>query len=491
MNKNKAAAGLIYFGLLIIISAILIDILKTGVLKIQAAQILAIEIGLLLTLLGLAFRQAAAGRSESDFIYSGMVKALKGIPMTTWVMAGYLISYFACFIIPVFFKIPPRMQYYNKYLPDGFPIGGDLLLVVDLARQWLVNGQAPFHIQFYPPLTYFFLSPLVLISDTNVLFRVVTIITIFCFVLSSLVIPLLMIRRGDRFLIYMFFVSGLFSYGMQFELERGQVNVLAFLFSISAIYIYHHHHAFRRYAYLLFSLAVQLKLYPAIFVVMLVKDWRDWKGNLRRAVLLGLFNFALLFVGGIRAFREFASSVLMQMKNPGWSWTGNHSIKAFLSEFIENKGFGLVNTDTLMAIQKNSALISFAFLAVFMLAFLSALILAYRRNEGGFDGALFMTCTIGAWIIPISNDYTLSIAAAPAAMAFTAISARDYGRYKIPAAIFLTLASAAFSFTLYPFTRKALFIQNSFPALFILLLAITALNQLMTDKKTAQESSVL
>jgi hypothetical protein len=278
---------------------------------------------------------------------------------------------------------------------------------------------------------------------------------------------------------------------MQFELERGQVNVLAFLFSISAIYIYHHHHAFRRYAYLLFSLAVQLKLYPAIFVVMLVKDWRDWKGNLRRAVLLGLFNFALLFVGGIRAFREFASSVLVQMKNPGWSWTGNHSIKAFLSEFIENKGFGLVNTDTLMAIQKNSALISFAFLAVFMLAFLSALILAYRRNEGGFDGALFMTCTIGAWIIPISNDYTLSIAAAPAAMAFTAISARDYGRYKIPAAIFLTLASAAFSFTLYPFTRKALFIQNSFPALFILLLAITALNQLMTDKKTAQESSVL
>ncbi|MBI5945523.1 MAG: hypothetical protein HY864_14270 [Chloroflexi bacterium] len=480
MDNKKISTALIALGTLGIIAALLFDVIRKDTFHIQSAQILVIEMGLLTVGLGFLLRQIPVQNNMKGNPLARFLNWLKELPMLTWVLAGFLITYVAFFITPMFFSMPPRIRYFTTYLPDKFPVGTDLEVLINLTQRWFATGQSPFNIQFYPPFTYIFLSPLLLAGGHLSIFRLVTIITIISFILSSLIIPLLMTRRGDKSMIVMFFIAGLFSYGMQFELERGQDNVLAFLFSMSAIYIYHYHHSFRRYAYVLFSIAVQLKLYPAIFVVMLVKDWRDWKGNLRRAVLLGLFNFALLFIGGIGVFGEFINSVLTQMKNPGWSWTGNHSIKAFLSEFIENKGFGLVNADTLIAIKENSALISSAFLVIFILAFLSALLLAYRRNEGNFDAMLFLVCMIGALIIPISNDYTLSILAAPVAMAFTAIIHNHYGRSKFAAIFLVLIASVSYSTALYPFKYKAAYLQNLFPALFILLIAVTLLNLIMT-----------
>lgn len=490
MNKNKISAGLIALGILGIISAILVDIVRTGALQIQAAQILIIELGLFTIILGLLIRQIFTNNSEGKYHYSRIIEWLKGLPMITWTLVGYFISYFAFFIIPMFFNSPPRIQYFNKYLPDGYPIGGDLSFLTQLIHQWFTTNQSPFYIQFYPPFTYIFLSPFLLINDHHLLFKLVTITTIVCFILSSLIIPLWISKQWNRSLIFIFFITGLFSYGMQFELERGQVNVFAFLFCMSAIYIYHYHHSFRYYAYLLFSIAIQLKIYPAIFIVMFIKDWRDWKGNLRKAIAIGLFNFSLLFIAGVQPFLEFIKSATIQLRTPGWSWTGNHSIKAFVSEFAENNGFGLVNVDTVELIQQHIGLISNIFMVAFILCFLSAIFHACRRNQQGFDTVLFLTCAIGALIIPVSNDYTLPILAAPMALALTAISNSNYGRNKFIAILLLIITSTAYSATLYPFKYKVLFLQNSFPALFIILITITILNYIIisSGKNTANNS---
>ena len=127
--------------------------------------------------------------------------------------------------------------------------------------------------------------------------KFLTLITLLCYVVVTLVLP----RRINKqksipALSMLIFVTGLVSYGLQFELERGQFNVIAFTLCLGAIYIFHNHPKSRWLAYLFFTISVQLKLYPAIFVFALIEDWSDWKGNIKRIVGLGILNLAALFM---------------------------------------------------------------------------------------------------------------------------------------------------------------------------------------------------
>lgn len=476
MHRNKTGLALIILGASAIGFALLVDIIRSGKLSIQAAQILVIEAGLFFIVIGyLINRQPIKSDTNRSLIYE-FTNWLKNLPLHIWIFLGFIAAYIPFFIVPMFFNTPPRIQYFTTYLPDRFPIGADLELLRSLTDQWFSTGQSPFYVQFYPPFTYIFLAPILLVGEYHTLYKLVTIVTLASYLISSLIIPIKLNRQKNPWIIVLFFILGLFSYGMQFELERGQFNVLAFLFAMAAIHIFHRHYEARWVAYLLFSIAIQLKLYPAIFIFMFVRDWKNFKENLIRMFGLGAFNFALLFIGGVKPFFEFLDSVLTQLTRPGWSWTGNHSIKAFWSEFIENNGFGLISSETLRSIQTYSGLISNIFLAAFLACLLSALYLAYRRNQPGLDPILFLICTLGGLIVPISNDYTLSILAAPAAMAFTAISSIKHHKHKIPAGMLSAMASFSISASLYPFKYKPLIFQNLFPMLFILLICITTLN---------------
>jgi hypothetical protein len=485
MDTKKLGTVLIILGILGLIAAFLVDIIRTGVLKIQAAQILVIELGLVAIAAGLVFRQLSVEGNP----FLKFVKWLANLPLTLWALAGFLITYLVFFISPMFFAFPPRIVYFHRYLPDRYPIGFDLHLLTDLIRQWMETGQTPFHITLYPPLTYILFAPLTLVNDTNLLYRMVTIATVLSFILAGMVIPLLMKKNGNKSLIFVFAATGLISYGMQFELERGQFNVIAFLFGMAAVYIYHHHHAFRRYAYVLFTLSVQLKIYPAILILMLVRDWRDWKDNLRRFLALGAVNFALLFIMGWGAFTEFMRAVTEQVQSPGWSWTGNHSIKAFFSEFVETNGYGIASAATVEFVQKFNSAITNTFLSFFLVCLISILVKAYRENWKHLDSSLLMVCTIGALIIPVSNDYTLPILAGPMALAVISFSNSEYGKGKAAAILLLIALTAAYSTILYPFKYKVLFLQNSFPPLFIALVCATILAHLAKPEDETQASA--
>ena len=91
-------------------------------------------------------------------------------------------------------------------------------------------------------------------------------------------------------------VTGLFSYGFQFELKQGQWNLIAFLFSVAAIYLFHQKPKYRWAAYLLFSISVQLKLFPAIFVFTLIDDFTDWKNNAKRIIGLEYSNPRFFYI---------------------------------------------------------------------------------------------------------------------------------------------------------------------------------------------------
>jgi hypothetical protein len=280
--------------------------------------------------------------------------------------------------------------------------------------------------------------------------------------------------KGNYSIVFFLFAIGLISYGLQFELERGQYNVPTFLLGMLAVYLYHFHHRFRYIGYFLFSLAVQLKVFPAIFILMFVKDWRDWKGNLKRFAGIGLFNLALLFVLGPRVFTDFFDAISSQLLSPLWNWNGNHSIQAFVFNLMKD-GYGLLAPETVASLARYSSLIATGLLLIFIVCLLLLLVFSFRYNERGMNSYLLMVCSIGALIIPTSNDYTLSFLAAPVAVLFAGIPAAHAFKSKVLASLLIAVTSFAFASTLFPFKYKPYFLNNNFPALFLMLISVTIL----------------
>ena len=143
--------------------------------------------------------------------------------------------------------------------------------------------------------------------------------------------------------------GGFVSYGVQFELEGGRFNFLAVALSFISIRIYHYRGRYRILAYLLFLISVPLQLYPLIFSLMLMKDWRDWRDwrdNLRRLILLGLATIAVLFTLGSGIFRGLIGAIRRFSATPPL-WIHNHSIRAFVYTGLQRptqRGWTLPNT---------------------------------------------------------------------------------------------------------------------------------------------------
>ena len=129
------------------------------------------------------------------------------------------------------------------------------------------------------------------------------------------------------------FITGLTSYGFQFELERGQFNVIAMALCFSAIFLFHRKPKLSWLAYILFTIAIQLKLYPAIYILFFVRDWKDILANLRRFLCLGIVNIALLFILGWGVFLDFLNS-LRGTAIDQMIWVGNLSIRSFTQSWL-------------------------------------------------------------------------------------------------------------------------------------------------------------
>jgi hypothetical protein len=476
MNTEKLGRGLVGLGVSGIILSLLVDVFPGAKPGIQSVQILGIEIAIIVILTGIWIFLAENSeelnvRKRVAFLYE---QALN-LPILIWIMVGFLISYILFFVSPMFLNSIQRMQYFINYLPDKYPIGNDMIVMLDLAKDWFFHGQSPYAVQFYPPLTYIFYAPSLLISDYALLFRLFTFITLVSYFILTFFMPAKISGDENKPLLLLFFITGLISYGFQFELERGQYNVFTFLLCMLSIYIFYYHPKRRIVAYILFSLSVQLKLYPAIFIVLLVDDWRNWKGNLRRFVYIGIFNFVLLFSMGYQVFLEFVASVSHQMSTPGWGWDGNHSIKAFVGNLAKD-GFGVLSSNSLSFVNQNSEFIGNILLLVVLASVVSGVLIHHLKKEKGIDGYLLLICTIAALTIPISNDYTLSILAAPMAIFLCSLVENWNNRFRIVLILSVIILSFAYSSMLIPFKYKPQFMSNSFPPLFIILILTSFLN---------------
>jgi hypothetical protein len=369
------------------------------------------------------------------------------------------------------------MQFF-MYLPRLNPIGADMKATIHDSEELFIAKQTPYTgISTYPPLAYVLLAPLLAVTGPTAHF-IVTIINVFCYTFITLLFPLWTSREKPLSpLLMLFFISGLFSYGFQFELERGQFNVIAISLCFFAIWIYHYRHRYRYLAYAMFSISIQLKLYPAIFVVMFIRDWDDWKGNIKRFLGLAAVNFALLFVLGPKIFVDFLKVTKGRTMAPG-AWFVNHSIQSFVT---------LILTKSPWAKEYSGycGLIQFLLLVLVAVCIFLIILQAYRQKQTGINPYLLLACTIGAMLIPATSyDYKLSILAAPVATVFHKDCFAKIANYRSRLVISLLIFAfcAVYSSTLFSYCYKppTLWLLSDSPALMALLL-ITTVFSLMRE----------
>lgn len=444
---------------------LLADLMGLGKAGIQSAQILGIEIGALFVLAGFVVRTLQA---RDDFSAGRMFVFFRDLPALAWVILGMLPAFVWFLIAPMFFDPTLRIQYPADYIRQIVPIGIDfqtLLRVISIWLQGDVNPQVVF-----APLINILFAPLLLIEYPTS-YYILTLVTLTSYLLISLLAVLMVDAKQKALAVFIAAVS-IFSYGLVFELERGQTYTLSFSFCLLAIYLFHWQRDLRWLAYLLFSIAVQMKYYPALFVLLLVDDWRNWKTNLIRFAGLGLASFLLLFIFGFSYFSVFWQHTIGGIETGEYA-VANHSIQSFVA-MLSSTEWNLLKGESARWVAQNSGLVSGLLYFYFFICFAAVLVGAWLRNESGFNPDLLMVCVIGSLTLPsVNHDYTLPLLTAPFALVVASWYARINSPRK-PLTIFLTLlASFAYAAILFPHIFKPLFLGNSLPMIFIILTATT------------------
>jgi hypothetical protein len=172
---------------------------------------------------------------------------------------------------------------------------------------------------------------------------------------------------------------------------------------------------------------------------------------------------------------DFFQAVSKQLVTPGWTFNGNHSIKAFVFNLTKD-GFRITGSNTVEVLRQNAGFIETSLLLIFLILFVTAILISYTRNRTGMDPYLLMTCMMGAMIIPISIDYTLSIVAAPVALVLCGIPETKNTPQRLISIFMILGISFSYASMLIPFKYKPYYLNNAFPPLFLILVFVTVLN---------------
>jgi len=475
---GKIVIGLSAIGLAL---TILIDYIGLGKPGVQAAQLLGMLVFVLILFFGIGFLGLEEKEKINRASLINITQKIMNRPAFIWVGIGFLVVYGLLYIPPMFFHPILRFKYFINYLPLKYPIGLDFRSVLESLKIWLIDGNQP--TVFYPPLFNLLFAPFLLLEyPAN--FVVLTSLSLTSYLVLFFVLPLLVLRKNEQPLIFLILVTTLVSYGVQFELERGQFHSIAFMLCMLGVYIFHYHRSFRYLAYLLFILSIQIKIYPVIFIFLFVQDWRDWKGNLKRFFALGIVNFLLLFVLGIPFFNDFLNH-LVAVVGPTELKIENHSITSFVMQ-VGISGFGIFTPQTF--VRENASVFISILSVYYFICFLLALGMAFIRNRPGIDKGVLLVSVLGSLLVPtINHDYTLPLLSFPFMVMMTGEHAVGNAGRNILRIILILISTMAYSVLLFPYKYRPDLLINSMPSLMILLTAATILNLL--DFPQRQEKS--
>lgn len=315
----------------------------------------------------------------------------RSAPAFAAIVCGFVLAIVAGQIVPVFLS-GSGMQIPN-YVPRIEPIGADLIQYRSYVERYVNDGESPYvGRNLYPPLTTLAFAPFVYISGESG-YLILSALTLVCWMSMVLLGPLALARdqrpAGLFALAAIILALRLYSYPLHFELERGQFNVIAVAFAVYAVLLFRRGPArwwARIPAYVLLTIAIQFKVYPAIFVLAMIERDRPLRSAVRLAGITAL-NVILLFSLGTDIFNDFIEFITVQMRDP-YIWVGNHSLKSFATQ---------------------AGVAEWMLWCLAAVVVLAAGIAAWRRRADSADGSLLLGLAVLSCIIPsVSHDYKLA-----------------------------------------------------------------------------------
>ncbi|MEK6766044.1 MAG: glycosyltransferase family 87 protein [Planctomycetota bacterium] len=381
---------------------------------------------------------------------------IANIPVIYWALLGIILSYFLFFVWPVFLNQQQEMQF-PSYIPVMNPIGTDSRMMVIFAKKWFLEHQSLYGGVCATPISILFFAPLMYLSDSQA-YYIMAVIIVLVYLFNSLIFPALFVRtRTLSPLVVLISVVGLFSFGLQFEIERGQFYSIAMFFCCMAVYLYQKN-KYVFLSYILLSIAIQLKLSPAVFLAMYALCDNKRKGIINILLLL-LVNVMLLMVFGWGHFKLYVLGIAGRLVSP-YITIYNHSIRDFLFYFSK-KYPGMT---------EYAGFIELVFMIVFVLLTLLVICSFYWVRQDWIRYYLFFICVIGMMTIPAESfDYNLAILSAPVAIFLCYIE-------KYTSDLFHKFVALGISFcygmTLFSFTNKDPILKNNFPVLIAMLVLL-------------------
>lgn len=433
-----------------------------------------------------------------------VLRRLPALSLGAILVAVFALGYLFCFVVPVFLN-PAQEMVFPRYISGINPIGVDLRLAYEFSKSWITGAAPEIPSLVYPPLERVLRLPLLLFPFRGA-FTIQTLITLAAFMSVVLLLPKRISKSPDWTALSGLFLAGLFSYGMQFEIERGQSNVMAMALVAWALVLFHYGRGLsvRLAAYLLFSCAIQLKLYPAVFVLGFTKDARDWRRNMMRWVGLGAANVAGLFALGWDAFCAFLSTLTTH--SGGYAGFGNHSLLSF-SSVIQKLADGYkprhycpgevaAASDRIRAVFPEAWLailgpaVGLAFTVILLGSLALILVMAYHRNDRAAFKYVIVVCALVGLLVPgVSMDYKLTVLILVFAFFVSEsgpiVPAEKRGMLR--AGLFFAVC-LLFTLTLFPAEFRPLALRSSTPLLVAMAFLFTVLMALEKRSTPGEEN---
>lgn len=403
-----------------------------------------------------------------------------------WIMLGVFPVFLMYYIRPIYFNDQLKFYYPVDYIYQINPIGYDFRLLLYSLESWFLLGKTTEYV--FAPLVLYVFAPFLLIKYP-VAYFVITILTIIGFMVTAWLGARIVGKTHHTVVVFVFTLT-FFSYGLQFELERGQTYTLAFLPAFWSLYIFYKHRRLRWLAYLLFCISVQMKFSPILLTVLFVDNWREWKSNLIRFAGLALSNVLLLFLMGFSYASAFFSH-MGQRLDIAEVWMANHSIKSFTAQ-LPKMGIAKLGNEAVEWAANHAASIEYFLYGCFLFGLAVILYRTWQRSPRGLPADLLLVCIIGTLILPsVNHDYTLPIVTAPFILAVIAWRERTYPWPALVTGFLIAIASAAYAIILLPAVAKPAYFDNALAPLFIILGVATLFNLPFAKPPISQEEGKL
>jgi len=310
------------------------------------------------------------------------------------ILAGYSVSFLSIYVYHTYFAGAAVMRFFQDVPAMKEGIGFDLLVNTESCSRCFREGIRSDGTMYFSPLFVILFYTLSRIDPVTLRWASCA-ITLFSYVAVCLMLPRFW-NGSSRVSCSSLFImaTGLTSYGLRFDLERGQWNAVAMLLTFLALVLKRSQRRETRYlGYSLFILAVHLKLWPLIFIIGFATPNAGWKTNVRRFLLFIAANVALLFLLGPTFLKAYLITLTKRVGDP-YLWFGNLSLYSFTEQVSEAHGW-------------NPYFLACASWA-FTITYILTLIFVFYRQWDGDNILVLILCLLGALLFPTtSHEYKL------------------------------------------------------------------------------------